>query len=106
MASWYWCACFNLGKNLCLPLFFRLGLFTDSDQFGFDGGDIWKTRRDNLVNSLFSNPKAPYVTRVVQFGSEPLFDDVLTVNSLASQVKRLKGILAPLGIPVTVSDMA
>ncbi|THV05654.1 glycoside hydrolase [Dendrothele bispora CBS 962.96] len=74
--------------------------------FGFDGGEIWKTRRDSLVNSLSSNPKAPFVTRVVQFGSEPMYDSVLNVQDLASQVTQLKAKLAPLGIPVTISELA
>ena len=75
--------------------------------FGFDDPNIWKTRRDTLFTSLFSNPKAKYVTRVVQFGSEPLFDSVLNpVSLLAEQVILAKEKLKPLGIPVTVSDMA
>jgi len=38
-------------------------------------------------------------------GSEPLFDSVLSVSALAAQVTAAKKTLAPLGIPVTVSDM-
>lgn len=74
--------------------------------FGFDGGDIWKTRRDSLFATLHSNPKAKFVTRVLQFGSEPLFDHVLSPADLASQVTQAKAKLADLNIPVTVSDMA
>lgn len=74
--------------------------------FGFNGGNIWETRRDTLFASLHSNPKAKFVTRVVQFGSEPLFDHVLPPAQLASQVQQAKAKLASLGIPVTVSDMA
>ena len=75
--------------------------------FGFDHNNIWKTRRDTLFASLLSNPKAKYVTRVLQFGSEPLFDQVLDpVSLLAEQVELAKEKLAPLGIPVTVSEMA
>lgn len=74
--------------------------------FGFDGGNVWKKRRDTLFADLSSNPKAKYVTRVLQFGSEPLFDDVLTPSELAAQVTAAKKKLKPLGIPVTVSDMA
>ncbi|KAF9647816.1 hypothetical protein BDM02DRAFT_3097479 [Thelephora ganbajun] len=74
--------------------------------FGFDGSDVWKTRRDSLFATLHSNPKAKFVTRAVQFGSEPLFDHVLPPDTLASQVKSAKQNLAPLGILVTVSDMA
>ncbi|KAF5393590.1 hypothetical protein D9757_000008 [Collybiopsis confluens] len=74
--------------------------------FGFNGDNKWMTRRDNLFNTLQSNPKAPFVTRVVQFGSEPLFDDVLSPQALANQVWSAKADLANLMIPVTVSDMA
>jgi len=74
--------------------------------FGFNGDNKWKTRRDNLISTLHSNPKAKYVTRVVQFGSEPLFDDVLSPEDLAAQVTSAKAKLADLNIPVTVSDMA
>lgn len=74
--------------------------------FGFDGGDQWMTRRDSLVSSLTSNPKAKFVTRGVQFGSEPLFDNVLPHAQLASQVTSLKSKLSGVGIPVTVSELA
>ena len=67
---------------------------------------MWKTRRDSLFATLHSNPKAKFVTRAVQFGSEPLFDHVLPAGTLASQVQSAKQNLASLGIPVTVSDMA
>lgn len=73
--------------------------------FGFDGGNQWKTRRDTLFATLKSNPKAKFVTRGVQFGSEPLFDSVLTPSQLAAQVTSAKSTLAPLGIPVTVSEL-
>jgi exo-beta-1,3-glucanase (GH17 family) len=73
--------------------------------FGFDGGNQWETRRDTLFADLKSNPKAKFVTRLVQMGSEPLFDSVLSVPALAAQVTAAKKTLAPLGIPVTVSDM-
>ncbi|KAJ8072061.1 hypothetical protein PM082_015619 [Marasmius tenuissimus] len=74
--------------------------------FGFDGGDIWKTRRDVLASALHSNPRAKFVTRTVQFGSEPMFDWVLDMPTLASEVRKYKQNLADLQIPVTVSDMA
>ncbi|KAH7924625.1 hypothetical protein BV22DRAFT_1105363 [Leucogyrophana mollusca] len=74
--------------------------------FGFDGGNQWETRRDSLISSLHSNPKAKFVTRVVQFGSEPLFDDVLPHSQLASQVTSAKQKLADVGVPVTVSELA
>ncbi|KIM80532.1 glycoside hydrolase family 17 protein [Piloderma croceum F 1598] len=73
--------------------------------FGFNGGNEWEKRRDELFAILKSNPKARYVTRVVQFGSEPLFDSVLSVSALAAQVIAAEKTLKPLGIPVTVSDM-
>ena len=75
-------------------------------QFGFDGSDIWKSRRDTLFAALHANPKAKFVTRGVQFGSEPLFDDVLTPNQLAAQVIAAKKNLSSLNIPVTVSELA
>ncbi|KAI6030056.1 hypothetical protein EDC04DRAFT_2898701 [Pisolithus marmoratus] len=74
--------------------------------FGFDGGNIWKTRRDNLFKTLHTNPKAPFVTRAVQFGSEPLFDNVLPHESLTEQVVLAKILLSDVLIPVTVSEMA
>jgi exo-beta-1,3-glucanase (GH17 family) len=74
--------------------------------FGFTGGNAWETRRDTLFATLKSNPKAKFVTKVVQFGSEPLFDSVLSPSALAAQVTAAKKTLAPLGIPVTVSELA
>ncbi|KAK0448915.1 glycoside hydrolase superfamily [Desarmillaria tabescens] len=74
--------------------------------FGFDGDDIWKTRRDTLFVALHANPKAKFVTRVVQFGSEPLFDNVLEPGDLVAQVLAAKANLSSLGIPVTISEMA
>ncbi|KAL0945462.1 hypothetical protein HGRIS_000951 [Hohenbuehelia grisea] len=74
--------------------------------FGFDGGDIWKTRRDTVISILRTNPKAKFVVRALQFGSEPLFDYVLKPSDLAAQVKLAQKALANTGIPVTVSEMA
>jgi len=74
--------------------------------FGFDGGNQWQKRRDTLFNSLLTNPKAKLVTRVVQFGSEPLFDGVLTPDQLTAQVNAAKAKLASVKIPITVSDLA
>ncbi|KAF9460335.1 glycoside hydrolase superfamily [Collybia nuda] len=74
--------------------------------FGFDGDDLWMGRRDRLFATLHSNPKAKFVTRVLQFGSEPLFDQVLDPPVLAQQVLAAKRNLSSLQIPVTVSDMA
>ena len=76
-----------------------------SPQFGFDGDNKWESRRDALFSTLHSNPKAKFVTRAVQFGSEPLLDGVLPASQLASQVKAAQDNLASLKIPVTVSDM-
>ena len=74
--------------------------------FGFNGDDVWIGRRDALFASLHSNPKAKFVTRVVQFGSEPLFDNVLPHDQLAEQVILAKQNLSSLNIPVTVSELA
>lgn len=46
------------------------------------------------------------MTRVVQFGSEPLFDNVLPHAQLAQQVTLAKQNLSSLHIPVTVSELA
>jgi len=46
------------------------------------------------------------VVRVLQFGSEPLFDGVLGVDELAYQVHEARARLSSLHIPVTVSDLA
>jgi hypothetical protein len=75
-------------------------------QFGFDNDEKWKGRRDTLLAILHSNPKAKFVTRVLQFGSEPLFDEVLAPQVLRTQVLAAKANLSSLQIPVTVSDMA
>ena len=75
-------------------------------QFGWDGDDKWKRRRDELFGLLHSNPKAKFVTRVVQFGSEPLYDNVLDPKDLAAQVRAAKITLTSLHIPVTISEMA
>ncbi|TFY83011.1 hypothetical protein EWM64_g1002 [Hericium alpestre] len=74
--------------------------------FGFDGTDEWIGRRDTLFATLHSNSKAKFVTRGVQFGSEPLYDNVLSPNDLAAQVIAAKANLSSLNIPVTVSELA
>lgn len=41
--------------------------------FGYDDdlkNQAWKGRRDTLLETLNTNPKAPFVVRGVQFGSE------------------------------------
>ena len=55
---------------------------------------------------LKSNTKAKFVTRAVQFGSEPLYDWAIYAGDLATEVKNAKSSLSSLGIPVTVSEMA
>lgn len=75
--------------------------------FGFDGSQtLYKTRRTALFNSLKNNEKAKFVTRAVQFGSEPLFDWAISGTDLATNVTAAQKTLAPLGINVTVSEMA
>ncbi|PWN37625.1 B-(1-6) glucan synthase [Meira miltonrushii] len=74
--------------------------------FGFDGDNKWIGRRDSLFSQLHSNPKAKFVTRGVQFGSEPLYDWVMSGTDLAKQVKSAQANLKDLSINVTVSDMA
>ncbi|KAF7979783.1 hypothetical protein HWV62_40820 [Athelia sp. TMB] len=73
--------------------------------FGFDGGSLWEDQRDTLFTSISTNPKSKFVTRVVQFGSEPLFDSVLPAKTLASQVTAYKKKLEPYQINVTVSEL-
>ena len=75
-------------------------------QFGYDGDDIWKTRRDALFSILISNPKAKFVTRVVQFGSEPLYDYAIAAAELTKQINDAKTKLKSLRIAVTISEMA
>ena len=75
-------------------------------QFGFNGDDLWIGRRDTLLAALHANPRAKFVTRVLQFGSEPLFDNVLPHAQLAEQVVLAKQNLSSLNIPVTVSELA
>jgi hypothetical protein len=77
-----------------------------SPQFGFDGDDLWIRRRETLFADLHSNSKAKFVTRVVQFGSEPLFDGVMSPKDLTAEVVAAKARLSSLRIPITVSEMA
>jgi exo-beta-1,3-glucanase (GH17 family) len=74
--------------------------------FGFDGDNSYIKRQADLFKSLTTNPKAKFVTRGVQFGSEPLFDWALDPNVLAKKVTEAKATLAPYGIHLTVSDLA
>ncbi|KAG8213636.1 glycoside hydrolase family 17 protein [Butyriboletus roseoflavus] len=70
-------------------VFSRMHIVAHTLQFGFDGGNEWETRRDSLISTLTTNTKAKFVTRGVQFGSEPLYDNVLPHSELASQVSEL-----------------
>jgi exo-beta-1,3-glucanase (GH17 family) len=59
-----------------------------------------------LITSIQQNPKAKFVTRAVQFFAQPLTYRMLSAKDLAGQVKLAQKFLAPLGIPVTVSELA
>ena len=74
--------------------------------FGFDGSNKWKSHHDALISTFHRNLKARSATRVVQFGSLPLFDGVVFPAELAAQVKRTEEALRGTGIPVTVSELA
>jgi exo-beta-1,3-glucanase (GH17 family) len=76
------------------------------EQCGFVDCSLLTTRFNALSSILHSNPKGKLVTRVVQVGTEPLFDDVITPAALAAQVISIKQNLSDIGIPVTVSEMA
>lgn len=79
--------------------------------FGYDGSDQWKTRRDDIVSAIQSNPKAPFVVRGVVVGSEPMYDNVLSPADLAEQIISVKTQLSPwtsqgdTGMQVTLSEM-
>jgi hypothetical protein len=107
MVEWDRCARSHMGQHRAPPRpqppALILYLCT---QFGFDGSNIWKKRRDALFETLLTNPKAKFVTRVLQFGSEPLFDRVLPSPTLAQQVIDAQGKLSSLNIPVTISELA
>ncbi|KAF7327377.1 B-(1-6) glucan synthase [Mycena kentingensis (nom. inval.)] len=62
--------------------------------------------RRALLKILHSNSKAKFVTRALQFGSEPLFDFALEPTTLASEITKAKANLSSLGIPVTISELA
>lgn len=105
MGKWAGCPRLGLGRQHGnAPR--RTYSLTPHSQFGFNGDDIWIQRRDTLFASLHSNPKAKFMTRVVQFGSEPLYDNVLPHQQLAEQVELAKANLSSLSIPVTVSELA
>ncbi|KAK4048973.1 hypothetical protein OIO90_005608 [Microbotryomycetes sp. JL221] len=73
--------------------------------FGWDDPNAWKWRRDALIGTIKSNPKAPYVVRNVAVGSEPLFDWALDPWSLAQAVYDVRSKLSQFKIPITVSEM-
>jgi hypothetical protein len=64
-----------------------------------------KAPQYGLLGPQIDSPKAKFVTRLVQMGSEPLFDGVLSAPQLAAQVTAAKKILKTLSIPATVRDM-
>lgn len=69
--------------------------------FGFEGGKEWIQRSQDLIATLNTNPKAPFVTRAVQFGSEPLFDQAVSVTSLKNRIASMQRNLTSLQIPVS-----
>ncbi|KAI5479288.1 glycoside hydrolase family 17 protein [Pseudohyphozyma bogoriensis] len=73
--------------------------------FGFDGDDKWKTRMANLITTIKTNPRAPYVIRNIAVGSEPLYDWVMSQQDLAVQVNYLRSQLSAYGIQTTISEM-
>ncbi|KIJ52657.1 glycoside hydrolase family 17 protein [Sphaerobolus stellatus SS14] len=73
--------------------------------FGFDGTDQWEGRRDNIIQTVKTNPLAPYVIRSIDVGSEPLFDGVLPADQLADQVVFMQQNVHPFGIGVAISEM-
>ncbi|TFK73289.1 hypothetical protein BDN72DRAFT_762040 [Pluteus cervinus] len=74
--------------------------------FGFDGDTKYLGRRDALLSVLHSNPKAAFVTRALQFGSEPLYDWAINPYDLVTEVNNARRNLSALQIPITVSEMA
>ena len=66
--------------------------------------DRRSTRWDYLFSSLNNNPKAKFVTRAVQIGSQTLSGDILSVDDLATQITTAKRNLTSLGILVTTSE--
>ncbi|ORY84748.1 glycoside hydrolase superfamily, partial [Leucosporidium creatinivorum] len=73
--------------------------------FGFDGTDEWKGRRDALIKTIQTNPKAPYVYCNIAVGSEPLYDWVLEPRALANEVNSVRAKLAQYGVKTTISEM-
>jgi len=73
---------------------------------GFNNCNLLSSRFSALSSSLHNNPKGKFVTRVVQMGTEPLFDDVITPEALTAQVINAKANLSDIGVLVTVSELA
>ena len=75
-------------------------------QCGFNNCNLLQSRFNALSSTLHTNPKGKFVTRVVQMGTEPLFDDVITPQALTTQVTNAKQNLSDIGVQVTVSELA
>jgi len=73
--------------------------------FGFNGGDAWEGRRDQVIDLVTKNPLAPYVVRAIDVGSEPLFDSVLPPDQLNDQITNVRNQVKGTGVNVTISDM-
>jgi len=59
------------------------------------------------LNTMKSNPRAPYVIRSIVVGSEPMFDYVLPAQELANQIIDIRSQLKSVApaTQVTLSDM-
>ena len=88
------------GRSLLLSLLAEFPTDCDSARyrFGWEDPNIWKKRRDLLIKTIKTNPKAPYVYRNIAVGSEPLYDWALDPNELANQVYGVRASLAQFGI--------
>lgn len=81
--------------------------------FGYDGGNAWRGSKDALIRTMATNPRAKFVLRSVDLGSEPLFDGVMPATGLAHEMKAMKAALQPhsasggyKGMQVALSDLA
>lgn len=74
--------------------------------FGFDGGDKYKSRLDDILDAVKSNPLAPYVIRNIAMGSEAMFDHAISTGSLVGYINSIRNQVAKKGIEVSTSDMA
>jgi len=73
--------------------------------FGFNGGNAWEGRRDQVIDLVNNNPLARYVVRGIDVGSEPLFDSVLPPDQLNDQITNVRNQVKGTGVNVTISDM-